>query len=116
MKFLTMVVTHNEAEAGPPPPALMHAIMELGMATGKSLLETGGMKVVARVGVEDAGIVVDGPYAEAKEAVGGFAIYELEGTGGVIENTQKFLELHRKHWPAWRGEVIIREMIHFGPQ
>jgi hypothetical protein len=66
MKFLTMVTTSNPEKAGPPPPALFQAITELGMATGAALKDTGGMKAIGTVKVEDHDILVDGPYAEAK--------------------------------------------------
>jgi hypothetical protein len=115
MKFLTMVTTTNPEKAGPPPPALFQAINELGAATGAALKDTGGMKTTGVVKVQSGQLLVDGPYTEAKEAVGGFAIYELATEAEVIDYCKKFLELHRKHWPAWEGEVTIQELINYGP-
>jgi hypothetical protein len=115
MKFLTMVTTTNPDKAGPPPPALFQAINELGAATGAKLKDTGGMRDVGVVKVEDHNILVDGPYAEAKEAIGGYAIYELETEAQVIDYCKKFLDLHRQHWPAWEGQVTIQQLVDFGP-
>jgi hypothetical protein len=114
MKFLTMVTTHNPDKAGPPPPALFQAIGELAMQAGKALEDNGGMSTTGILTIKGGELIVDGPYAEAREVIGGFAVYELETKEQVIDWSTKFMELHRKHWPAWEGEVIVRQMIHFG--
>ncbi len=115
MKFMTMVTTTNGDKAGPPPPALMQAIVELGMKAGPRLKDTGGMKTMGLAKVEDGDLLVDGPYTEAKEAIGGYAIYELDSEADAIEWVRQFLELHRKHWPAWEGQVEIMQLITYGP-
>ena len=115
MKFMTMVTTTNGDKAGPPPPELMNAIMQLGIDAGKAMVENGGMQLTATARIEGGELIVDGPYAEAKEAVGGYAIYVLDTTEEAIEFVKKFLELHRKHWPAWEGEVLIRQIFNYGP-
>jgi hypothetical protein len=115
MKFLTMVTTSNPEKAGAPPPELFDAIMKLGMSTGAALKDTGGMRDTGKVKVEGGQLVVDGPYAEAKEALGGYAIYELPTEADVIEYCSKFLDLHRKHWPVWEGEVSILQLIGMAP-
>ncbi len=113
MKFLTMVTTTNPDKAGAPPPALFQAIAELGISS-PGLKDTGGMQDTAKVKVKGGELIVDGPYAEAKEAVGGFAIYELPTEADVVEYCKKFLELHRKHWPTWEGEVSVLELTNPG--
>lgn len=115
MKFLTMVVTTNPDKAGPPPPALFQAINELGASTGAALKDTGGMKDIGTVKVENHDLVVDGPFAEAKEAIGGYAIYELPTYEAIREYVERFLDLHRKHWPVWEGTVTIQELVTYGP-
>ena len=114
MKFITMVTTTNPGKAGPMPPELLQAIMQLGMSTGSSLKDTGGMRDTGTVEVKSGDLVVDGPYAEAKEAVGGYAIYELPGDADVVDYCKKFAELHRKHWPAWEGRITIQELVPMG--
>jgi hypothetical protein len=115
MKFMTMVTTSNPDKAGPPPPSLMQAIMELGVKAGPKLKDTGGMKTVGLAKVEGGDLLVDGPYAEAKEAIGGFALYELETEKEAVEWVKDFLELHRKHWPVWEGQVTLMQLINYGP-
>lgn len=111
MKFITMVTTTNPEKAGLPPPELMQAIMQLGQSTGSALQDTGAMRDAGAVAVKGGDLVVDGPYAEAKEAVGGFAIYELPGDTDVVDYCKKFADLHRKHWPAWEGKITIQELV-----
>jgi hypothetical protein len=57
--------------------------------------------------------VTDGPFSEAKEVVGGYAIFELASKEEAIEQGVRFLELHKKHWKGWEGETEIRRL--FGP-
>jgi hypothetical protein len=56
---------------------------------------------------------IDGPFTEAKEVVGGYAVFELKSKAEAIEGALRFMALHRKHWPGWEGETEIRQL--FGP-
>ena len=58
-------------------------------------------------------MITDGPFAEAKEQVGGYAIYELDTDAEIVQWTQRFIELHRQHWPEWDGEVTILQLQQF---
>ncbi len=113
MKFITFVTTTNGAEAGAPPPALMQALAELGAQAGISLLETGGMSDTGKVHVRGRQVIVDGPFAETKELVGGYGIYELASQEEIIDWAQRFAEVHRQHWPAWEGEIVIQQLHNF---
>ena len=115
MKFLTMVTTLNPAEAGAPPPSLMQAIAELGMEAGARMTENGGMSHTATLTIRKGQLLTDGPFAEAKEVVGGFAVYELPSEAEALAWTERFMDLHRRHWPAWDGEVVIRQLHSFTP-
>jgi len=61
------------------------------------LLHTGGRSpdmlelVVARTG--DTSVVTDGPFTEAKELVGGYALLEVRDRAHAIEVTDRFLDL-----------------------
>jgi len=45
----------------------------------------------ARVEVEDGTVrVIDGPYAEAKELIAGFAILEVDSLAEAVEHARKF--------------------------
>ena len=117
MRFLTMV--KSKEPSGPPPAKLMEAIAKLGEQATRSgeLVLTGGLlpsAMGARVRLEGGEIrVTDGPFTEAKEIVGGFAIYEVESKEKAIEATKRFMQVHQEHWPGWVGETEIRPM--FGP-
>jgi hypothetical protein len=115
MRFMTLV---KSAETnGPPPPALMEAIGKLGEEATKNgtMVQMGGLfpsVAGARVRLANGKLVTtDGPFSEAKEVIGGFAVFELPSKEAAIEAAQKFMELHRKHWPGWEGETEVRQIF-----
>jgi len=55
--------------------------------------------------------VLDGPFTETKEVVGGFGILEYESKPEALEGARRFMELYRKHWPGWEGEMEIRQIL-----
>jgi len=117
MRFLTMVKSREPG--GPPPARLMEAIGKLGEQATRSgeLVMTGGLlpsAMGARIRLSDGELaVIDGPFTEAKEIVGGFAIYEVESKEKAVEASLRFMKLHQEHWPGWEGETEIRPM--YGP-
>ena len=118
MKFM-MLVKHAE-NPGPPPKELMDAIAILSeeAVNNGSMLGNGGLAPTAqstRVRVSKGKLnVIDGPFTEAKEIVGGYAQFELKSKQEAIDGAVRFMELHRKHWPEWEGETEIRQI--FGPE
>jgi hypothetical protein len=52
--------------------------------------------------------VVDGPFTETKELVGGYAIMDCESDEEALRIALEFMELHRKHWPEFEGEGELR--------
>ncbi|MEZ5096382.1 MAG: YciI family protein [Nocardioides sp.] len=58
---------------------------------------------------------VDGPYAEAKEVVGGWAIMEYPTLEAAIEDQRVFAELHAEHWPEVTVIATLRQ-ISPGPE
>jgi hypothetical protein len=115
MRYLMMV--KGPENAGPPPQGLIDAIAKLGEEGFKSgvLVETGGLgpsSLGARVRVSGGKIsVTDGPFSEAKELVGGYAVYELKSKDEAIEYARRFMEVHAEHWPEWEGETELREVV-----
>ena len=115
MRF--MMIVKSAERSGPPPKELMEAIGKLAeeaMSTGE-MIETGGLAPTAagsRVRLEGGKIkVTDGPFTEAKEVFGGFAVFELKSMEEAIERSRRFMELHHKHWPGWEGETEIRQLF-----
>jgi hypothetical protein len=117
MRFM-MIVKHAEKQ-GPPPKSLMDAIAKAAEEETKAgtMLGNGGLFPTAqgaRVRLSGGKVtVIDGPFTEAKEIIGGYAQFELKTKEEAIESAVQFMELHKKHWPGWEGETEVRQM--FGP-
>ena len=54
--------------------------------------------------------LTDGPFTEAKEVVGGYAIFECASKAQMRKWTERFMELHRIHMPGWEGECEVRQI------
>jgi hypothetical protein len=115
MRFMTLV--KSAESSGPPPSELLGAIAKLGAeaAQARVLVETGGLlpsAAGARIRLSGGRVTVtDGPFTEAKELVGGYAVYEVTSKQEAIQWTKRFVELHQKHWPRWEGEIEIRQIM-----
>ena len=85
-----MLVKHAE-NSGPPPKELMEAIGKLSEEAVKAgtMLGSGGLAPTAqstRVRLSGGQIqVIDGPFTEAKEVIGGYAQFELKSKEEAIE-------------------------------
>jgi hypothetical protein len=119
MKFLSIVKTPEHL--GAPPQALLDAMDKLVQESIKngSVVQTGGLAGGAK-GVRvrlSAGkvTVTDGPFTETKETIGGYAILEAASRDEAIANAKLFLDVHRKHWPAWFGECEVHEIVFLAP-
>ena len=114
MRFMTLV-TSAETSA-PPPQALMDAIGKLGEEAARKgvMVEMGGLlptAMGARVRLAGGRLTVtDGPFTEAKEVIGGYAVYAVKSKAEALEWTRRFLALHQEHWKGWEGEVELRQL------
>jgi hypothetical protein len=111
-----------EENVGTPPQALFDAMDKyIGeQAAAGHFLDGGGL-----FGTEDAvnfisssGSVsrIDGPYAEAKEVVGGWALLQYDTLEEAIRGQQEFAELHAKHWPEVTVVATLRQISEPPPQ
>ena len=114
MRYM-MFIKHTEDYRGKPiPPGLMKAMGEfIGEATKKGqFIDGAGLKSShkgKRIQLRDGQLrVIDGPFLETKELVGGYAIVELESDEEALEMATQFMELHRIHWPEFEGESELR--------
>src|SRR5580692_5018036 len=114
MRFI-MLVKHAEKQV-PPPKELVEAmaiLREEAIQAG-TIRGSGGLAPTAqsvRVRLSGGQVrVIDGPFTEAKEIVGGYAEFELNSKEEAIEGAVRFMELHKKHWPEWEGETEVRQM------
>ena len=117
MRYMFIVSGSESLEvSGPPPAALMEAIDKLAEEAARQgkLVSFGGLKPTssgARLRITKGKIVTtDGPFAESKEVIGGFSIFNVASKEEAFEEARRFTELHRLHWPKWEGEIEIREM------
>ncbi len=112
MRFLSIYTPDQKAGASPPSQedmAQMEALIEESMKSGL-LLETGailplstGGAVVRRTGNEIT--VVDGPFAESKEVIAGYAVLEANSVAEAIEGVKRFLRV------PGDGETEIRQIM-----
>jgi hypothetical protein len=115
MRFMMMVKARENT--GLPPKALMDAMEKLTLDAVKNgtMVMGGGLAPTAqsnRVRLSSGKIsVIDGPFTESKEVIGGFAIMELKSKEEALEVAKDFIDLHRQHWPGWEGESEVRQMF-----
>jgi|HubBroStandDraft_6_1064221.scaffolds.fasta_scaffold95547_2 hypothetical protein len=113
-----MMLVRSVAPEGPPPSAFLEAMGKLsaeGRESGMLIAggQLGGADASARVRLAAGKIgVTDGPFPEAKEVIGGYAILEYADKKAALEGCAGFLELHRQHWPGWEGEIEMRAIVH----
>ena len=124
MRFMMLVKADKDYERGaPPPPALMAAIGSLGaeMARAGKLLEQGGLaptSMGALLTLENGAIrVTDGPFAESKEVIGGYAIMQADSRAEAIELGRRFLQVHADVMGrSFQGQFEIRQLFDPPPQ
>ena len=121
MKYL-MFIKHTEDYRGRPiPQGLMDAMGKYVTESMKSgvLLETGGLKPTSdacEVRLKDGKIsLVDGPFTESKEIVGGYALMKVKSDAEARALATEFMELHRVHWPDFDGSCEVRPLEDFEP-
>jgi hypothetical protein len=120
MRFMSLVKS-KESKLSPPPKSLMEAIDKLVQEVAKEgcvMVQAGGLFPTfagARVRLDGGKVTVtDGPFTEAKEVVGGFAVFDVKSKAEMIKLTERFMALHKVHMPGWEGECEIRQMAEPG--
>jgi hypothetical protein len=112
MKFLS-IYKSVERDAPPTPDemARMGALVESGMKAGYLLAVEGCLpsRAGARVRRSNGSVtVVDGPFTESKEVVGGLAILQADSKEHAIELARQFLKV------AGDGECELRQLYEEG--
>jgi len=77
------------------------------------MLDTGGLLPIAMTGAQvkitDGKLgVIDGPFVETKELIGGYAIFELRDMEEAVAAAREFMQLHLEHMPGWEGTCEVR--------
>lgn len=116
MRYMYLV---SAVETGTPPPQrLMEEMGKLAaeeMAAGRMISQGGLLPTAmgaARIELRRGKIkVIDGPFAETKEVIGGFAVFEFATREEAIACAVNFLELHAKYAEGWEGVSEMRPMF-----
>ncbi|HEV2539560.1 MAG TPA: YciI family protein [Frateuria sp.] len=102
MRFLSMIRIQESGRL--PSEQLMADMGRLieQMTREGTLVDTAGLRPTAegvRVRLQGGRLSrTDGPFAEAKEVIGGYAILQADSMAHAIELTQRFLALHGDEW------------------
>ncbi|WP_348547703.1 YciI family protein [Chthoniobacter sp.] len=124
MRYMMIVKLTPESETGrdyeagkPPTPELLAAMAKLqeDPAMARALLGTGELRPMgrgARVRASKGKLtVIDGPFIETKEVIGGYAILEAKSKEEALQMGQGYMQLHvNVLGPSYEAELEIREM------
>jgi|SRR5688572_13397576 len=112
MRFLSMIRI-NEHSGMVPSEKLMSDMGKLieEMTRVGALVSTAGLRPTSegtRVRLSRGKVsTVDGPFAETKEVIGGYAILEAKSRAEAIELTKRFLLIHGEEWDI---ECEVRQL------
>ena len=112
MRFMSIVISSQPMKG--PTPALMEAMGKLTEREIKAgrMVDMGGLMPLqqgVRVSIEGGKLrVTDGPFVEAKEVIGGYAIFEFRDKAEALAMTKEFMQLHLDHMPGWEGTCELR--------
>jgi hypothetical protein len=116
MRFMFIV---KSAHSGPPTPELLEAMHKLANREIKAgrMLDNGGLMPLAtgaQVRITNGQLsVTDGPFVEAKEVIGGYAIFELRDKEEALASAREFMQLHKDLMPGWEGTCEVRGFAGF---
>jgi len=97
-----------------PNPGLLEAVNKIRDREIKAgrMIDAGGLMPVAsgaQVRISDKALsVIDGPFVEAKEVIGGYAVFELRDKEEAVAMAKEFMQLHLDHMPDWEGTCEVR--------
>lgn len=114
MRFMSIVTS---AHVGPPTPELMEQMNKLAEREFKAgrAVDMGGLLPLAegaRVTLAGGKVsVLDGPFVEAKEVIGGYAIFDFKSKEEAVASAVEFMTLHKDYMPGWEGVCEVRPMV-----
>jgi hypothetical protein len=111
-----MVLVKMAEDVGDAPAALQEVMgREMGemFASGR-MVDAGGLGTVAQSTevrlTAGAVTTTDGPYTEAKEVVGGYAVLDVATEEEAVAATRRVIEIHQEFWPGWEGSAELRRI------
>jgi hypothetical protein len=85
--------------------------MQEAFAAG-SMIDAGGLggaDVATEIRLSGGEITTtNGPWTEATEVAGGYAILEARSREEAMEGARRVIEIHKDHWPGWEGAAEVR--------
>jgi hypothetical protein len=116
MRFLSIVRIDENSGLQPSPKLMadMGTLMEELTREGKLVYTAGLTPTVEGTRIRLSGgklSVVDGPFTEAKEVIGGYALLETASREEALEITKRFL---RVHGDEWNVECEVRQLVTHG--
>jgi hypothetical protein len=113
MRYLFLIRSSHQAM--PPPELLtaMHLMAVEEVKAGRMIADGGLMPPQAGAEIHVVARklrIMDGPFAETKEVIGGFAIFELPDDQAARESAARFMALHLEHMPDWEGVCEMRQI------
>jgi len=115
-----MFIVKSAHRMGPSPKLLeeMHKLAKREIEAGR-MLDNGGLMPIAegvQVRITDGRLhVIDGPFAEAKEVIGGYAVFELKNKEEALASAVEFMQLHKDYLPGWEGTCEVRAFAPAAP-
>lgn len=111
-----MMMVKSAENGAAPPREFMEATARRSAQAAKvgKIVAGGGLAPMAtssRVGLSGGKLaVLDGPFTETKEVVGGYAVMEFNSREAAVQSAVEFMELTKKYWPGWEGETEVRQI------
>ncbi len=114
MKYLAFIRSSEKYRDARPPAALNEAMGRLieRFTKAGALVDTGGLAPSRdgfRMRLANGKLTTtDGPFAESKEIIGGWAVLRADSKADILRLTTEFMDLHREHWPGFEAECEVR--------
>ncbi|VXC40577.1 YciI family protein [Aeromicrobium sp. 9AM] len=115
MRYLVLI--HVNENAGDEPPASLMDAMFAHVADeshAKVITDAGLAPTSVATRITSQGgqvLLTDGPFAEAKEVVGGFMLIDAPTSEDAVEWTRGFVDLHAEHWPDLEVVTELRQIV-----
>jgi hypothetical protein len=114
MRYMFIVKSSQNAEPTPKLMEAMHKMAQREIQAGR-MLDDGGLAPQAagcQVSIKKGELkVIDGPFIETKEMIGGYAIFDLPGPAEALASAREFMQLHKDFMPGWEGTCEVRAII-----
>ena len=112
MRYMFIIRSAQPASPSPELIDAMHKLAEREVKAGRMIADGGLMpaETGAVVRLKKRKLTLDGPFAETKEVIGGFAVFELPDHEAAVASATEFMALHQEFMPEWEGVCEIRQV------